>query len=479
MTRSLSLISIVLITTACAVGPDYRRPPVAVPDAYKEEPAPAAPMKSAEPQDDRARGAWWELFGDPELNALEMKIDVSNLTIAQAEAHYRGARAAVRLARADLFPMIATSPSVERSNIPPPAVTTYEVPVDFSWELDVFGRIRRTLEASRAAAEASAADLESVRLAMHAELAIDYFTLRGLDAQRELFDSTVSGYETALRLTSNRYDQGIVSGVDVAQAKTQLESTRAQTTDLRLAREQAEHAIAVLIGEPPANFSLPPVTASATPPDIPAGLPSDLLERRPDVASAERQTAAANAGIGIAKAAYFPTFTLSASGGYRNSTIAGLFSLPARFWSLGAAAFEAIFSGGRRRAAEDQAIASYDAAVAGYRRSVLSAFQEVEDNLAALRDLEQESQQQSDAVAAAEHLLALSRNRYQGGVTSYLEVVVAQASALANERAAVDLLTRRMVASVNLVKALGGGWRASELPDRTAVVSLTDPSLKP
>jgi NodT family efflux transporter outer membrane factor (OMF) lipoprotein len=404
------------------------------------------------------------LFGDPALNALETNIDVSNLTIAQAEARYRGARAAARLAGADRFPTITTSPSVVRSNIPPPAVTTYEIPVDFSWELDVFGRIRRTIEASTAAAEASAADLESVRLAMHAELATDYFTLRGLDAQRELLDTTVSGYETALRLTSNRYDQGLVSGVDVAQAKTQLESTRAESTDLRLAREQSEHAIAVLLGEPPANFSLAPGAAPDAPPDVPAGLPSDLLERRPDIASAERQAAAANAGIGVAKAAYFPTFTLSASGGYRSATIADLFSLPARFFSLGASAFETIFSGGRRHAAEDQAVASYDALVAGYRLNVLTAFQEVEDNLAALRDLEEESQQQSDAVASAEHLLALSRNRYQGGVTSYLEVVIAQVSALANERTAVDLSTRRMVATVNLVKALGGGWDGSLKP---------------
>ena len=330
----------------------------------------------------------------------------------------------------------------------------------------MFGGIRRNLEAGVAGAQASAAELEAVRLAIQAELAVDYFALRGVDGQRQLLDTTVSGYKAALRLTENQYRQGVVSGVDVAQAQTQLETTRAQATDLGVSRAQLEHAIAVLVGKPPGDFSLPAGPIRVVPVQMPAGVPSELLERRPDIAAAERLVAAANAQIGVAKAAYFPTFTLAASGGYENSTLSNFFSLPNRFWSLGPALLETLFDAGKRRAVSEQAWASYDAAVAVYRESVLAAFEDVEDNLAALRVLAEEATQQADAVAASERSLTMAKNRYQGGITTYLEVVTAENAALANERTAVDLLTRRMTASVNLIKALGGGWRESDLPGR-------------
>jgi NodT family efflux transporter outer membrane factor (OMF) lipoprotein len=489
MVRHACVASIVLLTGACAVGPSYQRPPVPVPARYKELPtlnAAGSQWRPAQPQDDATRGKWWEVFGDADLDALEARVAVSNQTVAQAEAQYRSARALARVARAAFFPTLSTGPSATRSSgvtthstgtpgVAAPTVTAYSVPVDLSWELDVFGRIRRSVEAGVAAAQASAADLAAVRLAIEAELAADYFALHGLDAQKQLLDSTVDGYRTALQLTENRYKQGVVSGVDVAQAQTQLETTRAAATDLGIARAQLEHAIAVLVGQPPADFTIPPGPIRVAAPEIPVGIPSELLERRPDVAAAERFAAAANAQIGVARAAYFPTFTLAGAGGYQSSTLSNLFSLPNRFWSLGPTLLETLFDGGKRRAVSDQGWASYDAAVAAYRESVLAAFQEVEDDLAALRILAEEATQQADAVAAAERSLAMAKNRYQGGITTYLEVVTAQTVALANERNAVDLLTRRMTASVNLVKALGGGWRASDLPGRSAVFTTEAP----
>jgi NodT family efflux transporter outer membrane factor (OMF) lipoprotein len=349
--------------------------------------------------------------------------------------------------------------------------TTYQVPFDLSWEADVFGRVRRNVEASVAAAQADAADAEAVRLSLHAELAADWFELHGLDAQKQLLDAAVEAYTTALRLTRNRHDQGIVSGVDVAQAETQLERTRAQATDLEIARAQLEHAIAILVGTPPAELSIAPASIGLAPPDVPPALPADLLERRPDVAAAERRVAAANAQVGVATAAFFPRLLLDASGGFQGDHLSGLFTIPSRFWSIGPSVVETIFSGGRRRAGVEQARASWDAAVAEYRESVLGALQEVEDSLAAARLLAREADQEAVAVAAAERLLALARNRYDGGITTYLEVVVAQAATLDAERTAVDLLTRRMTASVGLVKALGGGWNASALPSPRGVRS--------
>jgi NodT family efflux transporter outer membrane factor (OMF) lipoprotein len=482
VTRSLlgaGFALLALLVAGCAVGPNYRRPSAPVPAAFKElapspTPTPAAGQaewKPAQPRDDRLRGKWWEIFGDRELSALEEQVNVSNQNVARAEAVFRGARAAARGARADLFPTVGANASATRSK--PLAVrsgpstgttTQYELSADLSWELDVFGRIRRNVESNVETAQATAGDLEAVRLALHAELAADYFLLHGLDAQKQLLDTNVAAFQTALQLTTNRFNQGVVSGVDVAQAQTLLETTRAQATDLSLTRAQLEHAIAILIGKPPAELTIAPSPITAAPPDIPVALPAELLERRPDIAASERRVAAANAQIGVAVAGFFPRLLLAASGGYGSSTLTKFFSMPNLFWSVGPSLVQTLFDGGKRRAAKEQAEASYDAAVATYRGSVLTACQDVEDSLAAMRILDLEAAQLADAVAAAERSLAIARNRYQGGVTTYLEVITAQTAALANERAAVDILTRRMTASVNLVSALGGGWSASDLP---------------
>jgi len=475
--RGVPLLVVGAFSAACAVGPRYKRPSAPAPPSYKEQaPAPstAGEWKPAEPGDHRARGPWWEVFGDPQLNALEERVSVSNQTIAQAEAQFRGARAVARGARADLLPTVGVTPSVTRSrfssgragipNATATIATSYELSGDASYEVDVWGRIRRNLESAVESAQATAADLESVRLSMHAELAADYFLLRGLDSQRQLLESNVEAYEKALQLTVNRHNQGVVSGVDVAQAETQLETTRAQLTELSIARAQFEHAIAVLTGVPPAELAIARAPVAPAPPAVPPELPSALLERRPDIAAAERRVASANAQIGVAVAGFFPRLLLTATGGWQSTSLTKFFSAPNLFWSLGAALAETIFQGGKRIAAREQAVAAYDAAVAGYRQSVLASFQDVEDNLATLRLLAEESDQQSRAVAAAERSLTLARSRYEGGITTYLEVVTAQAIALADERVAVDLQTRRLTSSIGLIRALGGGWSASELP---------------
>jgi NodT family efflux transporter outer membrane factor (OMF) lipoprotein len=492
--RVVAGLGIGLLAAGCMVGPSYNRPPAATPAAFKEAPPPD--WKTATPSDQLPRGKWWELFGDPRLGALEEQVSVSNQSIAQAEAQFRAARAAAAVARANLFPTVTAGPSVSRSRggtgrgssagtsggagaagTPGAATATtttttlYQVPIDASYEVDVWGRVRRLIEANVATAQASAGDLESVRLSMQAELAVDYFELHGLDAQQQLLATTAGAYQKALELTSNRYHQGIASGVDVAQAQTQLETTRAQAIDLGVQRNQLEHAIAVLIGKAPAELTIPTTPITVQPPVVPVALPSELLERRPDVAANERRMAAANAQIGVQVAAYYPTLTLTASGGYESTSLAKLFSWPSRFWSLGAAAVETLFNGGARRAATEQARATYDAAVAAYRQTVLTAFQDVEDNLSALRVLDAEATQEAVAVAAAERSLALSNYRYQGGITTYLEVITAQAAALSDERTAVDILTRRMTAAVNLVKAVGGGWRDSDLPSGAAILT--------
>ena len=461
-----SVPAAVALLVGCAVGPDYRRPDAPVPDAWKEG---AGKWKTAEPKDQLSRGRWWEVFQDAELSALEDQLDVSNQNIAQAEAQFRAAAAITRGARAGFLPSVTTVPSATRSQgtqgrvstggAASPTGNTYQLPVDASWEIDLFGRIRRNLEAGLAGEQAAGAQLEAVRLSMQAQLASLWFSLHGVDAQRQLLETNITGYEKALELTTNRYNQGVVSGVDVAQAKTLLESTRAQLTELGIARAQQEHAIAVLIGKPPAWLSIPAIPLAVLPPDVPVGLPSELLELRPDVATAERRMAAANAQIGVATAAYFPSLTISAAAGYQSSSLTDFFSLPNRFWSLGPAFLATLFDGGRRRAATAQATANYDASVASYRGTVLGALQEVEDSLVTLRLLEVEAAQQAEAVAAAERALTIARNRYDVGVTTYLEVVTAQNIALTAERAAVDLATRRMTATVNLVRALGGGWK--------------------
>ncbi len=469
------LLSLFLLS-ACAVGPRYSKPAVPVPPEYKEGPP---EWKAAKPSDQVMRGKWWEVFQDPQLNTLEEQVNVSNQNLRAAQAQFEQARALVRFNRAAQYPTVTAGASASRERLsqhrPLVSVSTQTnatdlaIPFDASYEADVFGRVRRTVEAARANAQASAADLESLRLSLHAELALAYFRLRTLDAEVDLLNSTVTAFERALELTQNRYKGGVASAVDVAQAQAQLENTRAQAVDLRIQRAQNEHAIAVLTGEPPSTFSLAAAPWNAPPPAIPPGLPSELLERRPDVAAAERRVATANAQVGVARAAYFPVFTLTGSGGFESTAIATLIQGPSGFLAAGASATVAAFDAGRRRAVSEQARAGYDQSLANYRQTILTAFQEVEDNLAALRILADEAAAQQAAVAAAAHSLELSTNRYKGGVVSYLEVTTAQSTALADQRAAVDILRRRMTASVSLIKALGGGWNASTLPSAQAI----------
>jgi NodT family efflux transporter outer membrane factor (OMF) lipoprotein len=455
--------AVAVLLPACAAGPNYQRPSVPEPAAFKEASVDPSEWKLAQPGDAFPRGSWWKIFGDPGLDALEEQVSPANQNVAQAEARYRAARAAVRQTRADIYPTVTAGAGVTRSHTltsqgGASTATTYAASGDASWELDVWGRVRRNVEASVASAEAAAADLENVRLSMQAELAVDWFQLHGYDAQKELLETNVAAQERALHLTQNRHDQGVVSGVDVAQAETLLETTRAQAIDLGIARAQTEHAIAVLVGKAPADLAIPPAKIGVAPPAIPGLLPSELLERRPDVAAAERRTASANALIGVAVAAYFPKLSLDASAGFLSGTLSKLFSAPAFVWSVGPSALATLFDAGRRRAVTRQRRAEYDEAVGAYRETVLTAFQEVEDQLVALRLLAREETQQSAAVAAAERSLKLAESRYEGGITTYLEVVIARSAALSNERTAVDLLTRRMTASVNLVRALGGGF---------------------
>ena len=433
--------------------------------------------KTAQPNDQKLSSKWWEIFQDAQLNALEEQIDVSNQNLKAAFAQYQQARAVLRYYRADYYPTVTANPSAGRtrySNNRPPHSATFSgvtfndfvLPLELNYEADIWGRVRRTVESYRAQAQASAADLAGVNLSMHANLAFDYFAARTLDAEEKLLQDTVAQYEDALKLNEDRYQGGLASDVEVEQAKTQLETTRAQAIDVGVARAQFEHAVAVLIGKPPAEFALPPLPLTAPPPPIPAGVPSELLERRPDIAAAERQMASANAQIGVAKAAYYPLVNLTASGGFESGSITTLLQGPSALWSVGASALMTVFDVGRRRAVTDQAIQGYDYTVAYYRQTVLTAFQQVEDNLAALRILEQEATVQNAAVQASLSSLELSNIRYAGGVTSYLEVTVAQSMALSDEVTSVNLLGRRMANTVLLIQALGGGWDRSELPQR-------------
>jgi NodT family efflux transporter outer membrane factor (OMF) lipoprotein len=457
----------------CTVGPKYQRPAAEVPPAYKE----VGDWKPAQPNDQNLSRNWWEIFQDPQLNALEAQVNVSNQNLKAAEAQYTQARAILRYQRADYFPTVTADPTVTGNktsgNRQPHSsafngisYTDLQIPFELSYQLDVWGRVRRTVESYREQAQASAADLAAVNLSMHAQLALYYFQARTLDAEEQLLNSTVKQYEQALELIQSRFAGGIASDLEVQQAETQLETTRAQAIDVGVARAQFEHAVAVLIGKPPASFSLAPLPLTAPPPPIPVGLPSDLLERRPDIAAAERLMASANAQIGVAKSAYYPLVNLAAAGGFESGSITTLLSGPSILWSAGPSALFTVFDVGRRRAASDQAIAAYDQAVANYRQTVLTGFQQVEDNVAALRILEHEAQVQSAAVAAAEKYLTLANTRYTGGVTSYLEVTTAQSAALSDEVTAVNILGRRMVAAVTLVQALGGGWNSPDLPQR-------------
>lgn len=467
----LLLLWAMISLAGCAVGPKYKTPPVPVPPAYKE----VGNWKTAQPSEQNLGGNWWEIFNDSQLNTLEQQINVSNQNLKAAVAQYRQARAALHYNNADYYPTVTTDPSAFRekySGNRPGSVargTTFNdfvLPINVSYQANAWGRVSRNVESYREQAQASAADLAVVNLSMHADLAIDYFAARTLDAEEKLLQDTVTQYQQALQLNEDRYQGGLASEVEVEQARTILETTRAQLVDVGVARAQYEHAAAVLVGKPPAEFSLAPLPLTTPPPRIPVGLPSDLLERRPDIAGAERRVASANAQIGLAKTAYYPLVNIAASGGFESGTITTLLQGPSALWSIGASAMSTIFDGGRRRALNDEAQAAYDSVVASYRQAVLDAFQQVEDNLAALRVLENEAGVQATAVQAAQRSLDLSNTRYEGGVTSYLEVITAQNAALSDEVTAVNILGRRMASAVLLIQALGGGWDRSSLPNR-------------
>lgn len=483
----ISLATAALLAAAlggCVVGPKYHTPTAQMPASYKE----VTPVnikevgnwKVAQPSDQLMRGKWWELFNDPELNKLEDQVDASNQTIAASYASFMAARALVKETRAQLFPTGGVSPAITKqeqsqnlhqsfvtgggSSGGATTFTTYNLPFSASWEPDLWGRVRNTIRSNAYSAQASAADFENVRLAMHAELASDYFALRSQDTLKQLFDSTVKAYQQSLQLTQVLYQTGIDSDEAVAQAETQLQTAMAQDTNLGIARAQFEHAIATLVGQPASTFSVPLQPLTFAPPPIPLGVPSELLQRRPDIAAAERLVAQANANIGIARAAYYPTLTLSASAGFESSQIANWLAWPSRFWSIGAAGAETIFEGGLRRATNEQFRAQYDQTVANYRQTVLTAFQQVEDELAALRILTTQIQQQDLAVQAAQRSLDLATTRYKLGIDPYLNVITAETTLLTNKQTAVNLRDQQMNASVLLIEDLGGGWSRAQLP---------------
>jgi NodT family efflux transporter outer membrane factor (OMF) lipoprotein len=472
----LTALALTVLLASCTLGPKYTRPTVPAAPAYSEQP-PASytesnGWKAAQPGDSTLRGDWWTLFGDPELAALEVQVPAANQTLRAAEASFRQARAAIRFNRAALYPTISTGPEISSNRLSsnnPAGVQgrnygSFVLPVDVSYEADLWGRIRRAITAARENYQAAAADLENVKLILQSELAIDYFEAHSLDAQKQLLDNNVAAFERALQLTQNRYNGGIASKAEVAQAQTQLSQTQAQDIDVETARAEYEHAIAVLIGKNPEEFKLPVVPLKRMPPVIPTGVPSQLLERRPDIAIAERRMAAQNEQIGIARAAFFPQLLITATGGLQSGSIVDWFAWPSRFWAVGPQVAQYIFDAGRRRAQLESVQAGYDITIADYRQSTLTAFREVEDNLAALRILEQESAKQQEAIAAAENSVELAINRYKGGLVTYLEVITAQNIALSNQRTGVDLMRRRMDASVLLIRALGGGWDTSKLP---------------
>ncbi|MDR3452257.1 MAG: efflux transporter outer membrane subunit [Rhodoferax sp.] len=478
-------LAVCTLLGACAVGPDYVKPDTAAPVAYKENSGWAV----AQPADTADRGKWWEVFGDARLNALIEQVDISNQTVKAAAAQYEQARALVESARAAYFPTVGLSAAATRSQVGGRVTTgtsssgisnNVSLSLGASWEPDIWGKVRRATEAQTSSAQASAADLAAARLSAQGQLAQSYFTLRQVDAQIQLYADTVAAYQKSLQLTRNRYVGGVSAQADVVAADTQLKTAQAQAINLGVQRAQLEHAIALLVGQPASTFSIAPAPLTAVPPPpVPeAGLPSQLLERRPDVAAAERQVAAANAQIGVAKAAYFPALSLTGSAGYQGSTFANLLSLPNRFWSIGPQLAATLFDGGARDALSRQARAVYDQDVALYRQTVLTGFREVEDNLAALRILEQQAVVQDAALQAARESVRLTINQYKAGVVSYLNVVTAQATAFGTERDTVSLLGNRYVASVQLIQALGGGWHATSLPSTAAVNAANDPERK-
>ena len=472
----------VLILTGCTVGPNYKRPSAPMAPGYKE--APPASFKDQDgwkviqPSDAQIKGDWWELFGDPQLNSLEAKVDGANQTLKIADANFRAAHANVGFYRASEAPTIGVAPGISavRDSAHQPYLSptiinggegNFTLPLELNYEIDLWGRIHRQVTAAREQAQASAADLANTRLSLHAELAIDYMEVRSADAQLQLLRDTVKAYTDAVNLTNDRFEGGASPLSDLTQARTQLNSARVIETDISVTRAQYEHAIAILIGVPPAQFSLPFMPLNLEPPkmpDIPGTLPSELLERRPDIAASERQMAAANEQIGIAQAAFYPTLSLTAVAGLQGTSALNWFTWPSRFWAVGPTFSETLFDAGRRRSVRTTAAANYDATVANYRQTTLTAFQQVEDNLAALRILETEAQQQHESTDSAAQSLDLSQTRYEGGVDTYLQVITWQTAALNNERNDIDIMRRRMEASVILIKALGGGWNTGQLP---------------
>src|ERR1700723_1134432 len=475
-----SLLGVTLLVSGCTVGPNYHRPTAPAAPAFKESavvPPPDLPdggWKQVTPNDSTIRANWWEIYQDPELDKLEQQVAVSNQTLKASYEQYVQARAAVQYYRSQYYPTVQVGPSATRerqsANRPlylPGSKSTYNdlfLQGQVSWEPDLWGNIRRAVESKRATTQATAADLANVDLRLRSELATDYFELRGLDTQQRLLDNTVLQYEQYLDLTKTRFTGGVATDSDVALAQTQLDQTRAQAIDVGVARAQYEHAIATLTGVPASSFSLPPAPLDLALPQVPVGVPSQLLERRPDVAAAERRANAANAQVGVAIAAYYPTINIGGAGGFESKNAGTLIQGPSSFWSLGGSAVELLFDAGRRHALTEEARAGYEVNVANYRQTVLQAFQEVEDNLSGLRILNSEQVAQARAVQSAVRSTNISTNRYKAGVTTYLEVITAQATQLSNERTAADITTRQFAASVQLVKALGGGWDNTKLP---------------
>jgi NodT family efflux transporter outer membrane factor (OMF) lipoprotein len=476
------VLGLTVMLAGCRVGPQYVRPATPLAPEFKE----SLPTnfkasdgwKAAQPSDAQFRGDWWTMFNDPQLDELQAQIEPANQTLKQAEANFQAARAAIRFYRAAQAPTISVAPTLgavrDSENQPyfnkanaNNGVGNFTLPLDLNYEIDVWGRVRRTIAQAREQAQASDADLETVRLSLHSELAIDYFNLRAADAERKLLDETVAAFRNALQLTQDRYNGGAAPLSDVTQARTQLETAQVAATDVDIRRADFEHAIAVLTGKPPALFGLPQAPVTVDPPEIPAipgALPSQLLERRPDIASDERLMAAANERIGIAQAAFYPTVSISATAGFMGTSMVNWFTWPSRFFAVGTTISQTVFDNGRRRAVSDVAIADYDGTVARYRQTTLTAFQQVEDNLNALHRLEIEADQQRAATASSQQSLDLFTTRYEGGVDTYLQVIVSQTALLSNERNDIDITRRRLEASVLLIKALGGGWNTSQLP---------------
>ncbi|HEV2401905.1 MAG TPA: efflux transporter outer membrane subunit [Candidatus Sulfotelmatobacter sp.] len=487
MKRSFSgawILLLLALTSGCTVGPRYARPsaPAPAPDAWKTQP----PWQQATPKDSVPKGAWWQIFQDPALDTYEQQLLQANQSLIAARDRLNQARSLARVATADYFPQVATDPNGIRERgsgnrplnggpiitatgtqpVLPYTQSVYTIPFSLSYEADLFGRVRRNVEAANASLQSSAADLGNVQLVLTAELAADYFTLRELDAEYQVVEESVGLQRKALDLLNNRHAGGIASGLEVAQQATLLDSTISQAALVEESRAQYEHAIAVLVGQPASSFSVPVAPLKTTPPSVPLGVPSDVLERRPDIATYERQMAYENAQVGLARTAFYPNITLSGSGGLESAALSSLFSAPSLFWSLGADAFEPILQGGRNRANLAAARAAYDQSVANYRQTVLTAFQQVEDGISNLSTLSQALSTQGAAVEDARKALEIANNRYVGGVTNYLDVITAQTTLLSNQRLETQLLGQQMVNTVYLVKALGGGWDSSQIRDQ-------------